>query len=649
MPPRQEPYWSTLLLLLVCSLSFGIHIPQLGFYWDDYASLYVYQHSGKAVFVEWVNGQGRPLAGYLFGALMEITGQQPIGFHLLNFLCYTLGVWVFWRVLRALWPTYPTLTTLTALLFAVYPSYHLRPIAIGIQITLSVALLLASFWLGLLAVRRRSFLLSFLSAGLIVLYPLLYEQGWFYETLRPLVLGYLLYQQAPLPFQQWRAYLKPLLTYWSPQLLGGLAFVGYRMLFYEPNSTYATYNQPVRLESLDGLLLTFKSSFAAPIKLLTADWVTMPQRIFGQQGADLDLPALLGVGFLAFGLLYLWRYPMQVPFPKGKAFAVVVIAWPMMSLTLALVYSVGNDLGDGTFSRWALIPSLLAVVVLALGVSAIIRQTIHAQVVLLLLVVLGLMCQVGTVRLYIQDWQARRELAWQLTWRAPQVQPQTMVAIVGLEDDLAFGRSTTDYEMTAWLSQFYPQADYPRLVGAETPSIINLLMKGQPHAGDWGQTISGREVIYRDWDFSLDRLLVLGWDGGCLKVADPATQTQAMDNATFRNLAPYHQPTSIQEAPLSESPAALDTRWLGPEPAHTWCFYYQQIGWALQMGEDVLAVQLADAALQAGYAPLKGYEVEWLPLVDAYERVGRAEAAQALRRKVAFGPDYAQTLLDEQG
>jgi hypothetical protein len=316
----------------------------------------------------------------------------------------------------------------------------------------------------------------------------------------------------------------------------------------------------------------------------------------------------------------------------------------MMSLTLALVYSVGNDLGDGTFSRWALVPSLLAAPLLGLGLSSLIKHRIHSQVLLLILVVVGLACQTATSQLYAQDWAVRREIGWQLRWRMPALPAPTMVVLLGAEDQLAFGRSPTDYELTAWLSAYYPAAQYPNMVGAERRSMLNLVAQGQPRQGNWGQTLAGRPIIYREWEFDLDSALILASDGGCLKVADPITRLQARPDPTLRLLAPHHTAQALGLPPLAPSDADL----IGPEPAQTWCFYYQQVGAALEMGETSAALALAQEAQARGLSPVRGQEVEWLPFLWAYWGAEEWEAAQALLRRVALADANTQALLCQQ-
>lgn len=617
VPQTFEPIFSFALLILVCVLSFGIYLPRLGFYWDDYASIYVAETHGREVFTAWFGGQGRPVGGAISAELWAVFGYHPLPWHALNFLLYLVSVWLFWRILRLLWSDSPTLTTLGALLFAVYPSYHLRPIIISFNLISSLDLLLFSFWLSLEGLKRDNLVLGMLAGVCLPLYGLIYEQPILYELLRPLALLYIAHHLKCR--ERW-------LKFFLPVILGGIAFVVYRSLIFEANPTYASYNEPLYLNNLDGWLLMFKLSVVAPFKLLALDWVYMPWRVFWGESGDFDVIGAGSIIFLGVGLVYLLVFPLQKRFPPLAVWLMIILAWLGIALLLLPVHLVGRVLTVGFDSRWALIPSPLAALALMFAIPHLIRPFIHAQVILLLLVVVGLGTQMRVNQVYAQDWALRQDLGWQLRWRAPHLAKNTFITIVFETEDLAFDRRVTDYEFTSHFNFFFAGKSYPHVVGSDSYSVAAIFAEDLPRQGQWSQVISSANIIFRDWNFDTQNLAVFGYDGGCLYTAN----LPLMSHPHFRGLAANHHLTYDDSTP-TEVQALMQ-----PEPPHTWCYYFQQVQFWLDLGDLETALHIAQTTEELGFAPREGREDEWLPLIEAYRRNGFHEDADRLAEKLRF-------------
>jgi hypothetical protein len=639
-----------LLILIVCLLGFGLQIPSLGFYWDDYASIYVYRQHGTSIFSEWTAGQGRPLGGLIIGQLWDLFGVNPLPWHMLNLVLYIASVGSFWGILRLLWGEYRTQTTLIALLFAVYPSYHLRPIPISFSLIISLVIVLLSFGLMIWAVKRKNHPLNFLAAMLIPAHPFIYEQNIGYELLRPLVIVYVVVLGSGLAWRDWRGMLRAAAPYWLPHVAWGCLFVIYRGVIFQPNETYATYNTPANLASLDSLLLMLKLSLAVPTKLLITDWATMPWRLFVGEKSDGDIPGTLAIIVLTVCLVYLWRFQrgkQAQAIPSGKTvLGVGIVGFGLIGILMLAVHLVGRVLEPGFNSRWALSPSPLAALVVGLGIPYLLGSALRGQLLLTVLVALGLSVQVAVNQEYAADWKLRQDLWWQMRWRAPALESGTMILFVNAaEDGLAFGRTLNDYELTGHSNLFYVGDSYPAVVAGEVKLAENIFIKGSSRSGVWSEVTSKRRIIFRDWAFDLNKLVVFGYNGGCLVTADPFTLSQAMPDQDFLNLAPHHNSQLI----LDSAPMGVEDM-LNPPPndQQNWCFYYQRIQFALQLGKDDEAERLADQALAADLKPEKGHEVEWVPVIETYDRAGRYEEAERLIFAIAFSNDDAQRYLCER-
>jgi hypothetical protein len=69
---------------------------------------------------------------------------------------------------------------------------------------------------------------------------------------------------------------------------------------------------------------------------------------------------------------------------------------------------------------------------------------------------------------------------------------------------------------------------------------------------------------------------------------------------------------------------------LGPEPKHNWCYYFEKIDLAVQMQQWDKAAQLADQALEIKTELTRDSVPELIPLIYAYAGAGQYEKARDL-------------------
>jgi hypothetical protein len=634
----KKPDWRLLgeggLILLICGLAFGIHLGRLGFYWDDYASMFVWRTAGSGVFADWFGGQGRPLGGWLSGHLWDRFGADPLAWQGLNFGLYALSVWLVWQILRVLWPEGRAYALLMALLFAVYPSYHLRPVPIAFSLVASQVLALLSLYLSLWAAKReKSPRWAFIGAALIPFYPLIYEQHLGYEALRPLMLVYVFYAGG----RPWGEAVKRAWAYWWPCLLGGGAFFLYRAFIFSPNPTYASYNQTDL--SLSNLLITARLTLSSPSQMLLIDWLQTPYRLFLDLGGDIDFPALCGVLAL-LGLLAYVGMNQAGPahqLPKG-AWLLALGAWLGMMAVLLPVHLVGRALDESFNSRWALSPAPLAALILGLFIAWALPPR-HSGVVLSVLIAWGVLIQVGVVGEYAQDWQRQQSLAEQVAWRAPELKAHTVVVLLD-GDSFAFERQAFDYELTPLLAGQYP-GPYPAIAGTEARALNALVLYEGP-ARIWGDFRGGGQ-IFRAWPFDPDSRLIWGHpgaEGGCWLMAETGQPWPA--SPALAPYAHYQTPASLLASPIPPDESFPAAAW------EDWCFYYQRVQWGLQFGHWDYAGRLADEAQARGLLPdIYTRSHEWAPLVWAYYRQGRFEDGEALSRAFMAADSYSRAYLCE--
>jgi hypothetical protein len=147
--------------------------------------------------------------------------------------------------------------------------------------------------------------------------------------------------------------------------------------------------------------------------------------------------------------------------------------------------------------------------------------------------------------------------------------------------------------------------------------------------------LAGRNIRdrFRTWQFIGDANNILLIDNsleGCMTVlaanqpennALSPLLTQALPLANLDRIITQPQVISLPPAEI-----------FGPEPGHTWCYYYQKANLARQLGDWQKVVALGEQADQAGFEPVK--KSEWLLFVDGYIHIGDFHAAEELTMRI---------------
>lgn len=139
--------WSTyeiLLIFIVCVLAFGILLPSLGFYWDDWPVIYLAKAMGTDGYSDFYQ-YDRPFSAWTYILFIPLLGVEPIKWHIFTLLLRFLTVILFYYVIKTIWPERPNRAIFVALLFAIYPTFFQQSIAVAYsQHFITYALFMAS-------------------------------------------------------------------------------------------------------------------------------------------------------------------------------------------------------------------------------------------------------------------------------------------------------------------------------------------------------------------------------------------------------------------------------------------------------------------------------------------------------------------------
>ena len=126
----KKPTATPIILLLVCLLAYGIFLPGMGFYWDDWPWIWRAHVFGDGALLQ-IDAAFRPMAGVVLWLGSKIAGENPLGWQLFNLLIRWLGGVSLWWALQQIWPDRKTAGFWGAALFLVYPGFSQQFVSIN--------------------------------------------------------------------------------------------------------------------------------------------------------------------------------------------------------------------------------------------------------------------------------------------------------------------------------------------------------------------------------------------------------------------------------------------------------------------------------------------------------------------------------------
>jgi hypothetical protein len=621
-------------LFLVIAGAFGLLIPFLGFYQDDWHPIYYGYVRGLDSLRELFMYDGRPFAALIYQAAFKIIGFRPLHWQLLALTLRALTALFTWMYLRQVWPDHWPETGSAALLFAVYPLFKLQPLSVAYTIHWTGYLLFSiSIWAMLRSLRQARYALPLTLIALLasISHLLLLEYFAGVELARP-VLIYLASSKEAGAFGQ---RIRRVLRIWWPYLAIFIAFVIYRTFFLPGPETGSVSNEPVLIYAffaspLQTTLQLLQFALQDTTAVLYSVWHAVISPAIFDLGASANrLALLLTLVSAAFLFLYLSLLSNGQATEEGGS-----KAWPREALLAGLVITVlgpfpawvtnqsittGNPLWSDRYGLAAMAGASLVLVAL---INGLIASRTSRSAILSILIATSIGWHALNTNDYRRSWIEQTGFYWQLYWRAPHIAPGTALLSAG-EILPRMGEYPTSFA----LSTLYPES-----VRADGLNyyFFNLEKHFDRDVEDLVQGIPLRRTAYSSrFQGHSHESLVIHYQPEqyeCLWVLRPQDQEiRALPEIT-REVLRISDLERIQPASPYARPIPADI--FGPEPAHTWCYYFQKGDLARQQRDWERVVALWQEASANGYAPGNG--VEYLPFVEGFAHLGRWEMAVEL-------------------
>lgn len=665
---RFQPFLVPAFLLGLCVLAYGLWVPRMGWYWDDFPIGWIARTYGDAGLERYFS-TNRPFWGLLYRLTTPLLGAHPLAWQVFAIFWRWISGLALWWLIRLAWPRRSDFAAWAAALFLVYPGFSQQFIALVYShFFIILSAFVGSLALTAYALRNPSrFWAASALAWFLGLVNLLCMEYWFFlELLRPLLIYLILRDGGSLPLRraprpttptgdatpaeaQLRRHLldaeqrqAPLrvwgvaLLAWLPYLFNLAGVIVWRTFFFKP----ATY------ETVFG-------------SLLRADPAGTLLRLLGRIARDI---------WFTSGLV--WKNAFRLPTHEELTPNLMLIFWGVVAagaiFCLAFAWMTRDRVRETDESRrWFTAPLLVGLVALVVGgvpywmINLPLELTFHfdrfnlsympgaALVVVGLLhlaplprwlrvlplaVALGFCAgyQYQRAIVYVRDWNVQQRMFWQLAWRMPALEPGTVL----LSNELPM-RHYSDNSLTAPLNWVFAPDNrslqmsyalyYPTIrVGTNIPALQpGIELRWDYLAAEYQGNTSLAVAFYYN-------------PPGCVRVLDPQIEA---GNYTLPRYLREAMVLSSTAPILPEGEPSLPAALFGVQSESSWCYYFEKADLARQLGDWQRVVELGEAGFASGDYP--NDPTERFPFIEAYAHTGDWQRAlEQTRLAASIAPVY---------
>jgi len=632
-------YSVPLALLVAAALAYGLLIPQLGFYWDDLPISWIrYQFGTEAMRLYF--STSRPVWGELYQITTRLLPRLPIYWQVFALFWRWLGAVLVWAVMRELWPHRRRIALSVSLFFLLYPGFNQQWISfLYTHFFIVLCFFILSLLLMLWSFRSpRRYLPLTLAAMLFSgLNVWMMEYFFFLEMIRPFIIFSFLARNGPAGA---RPGIKDLalrtLTKWLPYLAVWLADVLYR-LFVFTNLAYQNELLPDMQAAPLATALGLTGAVFRDLWLVSAGawaqvWHFPNPRVDGPLTTLLYAAVVLIVAALSALLL---AYSREA---EGRPRSAL---WPI-GLGLIGMLTAGGPYWLARVDMSLAFPANRFTLSFMLGVSLLLAGLLELAPRRLRISLIALLVGLAAGRqalwadAFRHDWASHKALFWQMTWRAPGLEPDTIVLIN--QGALDFYADNSIGAALNWIYDpenrgrqihyvfFYPTSRLGgSLPGLEPGLPVNYTFLIGTFTGNTSQTIA---LYYQP--------------PGCLRLLDPDIDPE---NRFIPLASLMREGARLSSAQwiLPDSNVRMPAVY-GPEPEHGWCYYFERADLARQAQDWPGIVALGETAFKLDDHP--NDPLERFVFIEGYAHAGDwARAGELSMDSYRVAPDYVGPLL----
>ena len=626
-----------LLLLGLGFAVYGLLIPFLGFYWDDFPYLWFRHVSGVSGVMQAI-ALDRPLLAVFYSLPMSILGETPWIWQIAAVFARWLFTISCFKLLLALWPEKKNEMKLIALLVLVFPGFSQQWISvIYTHVFLVLALYFYSLVLFINQVRAGRFqwfaFIPPILLSIICMTAVEYVAGL--ELLRPFIIFFILDENQVGNFKD---KLGRTLRLWLPYLVPFILFLIYRVYFassvlYKFQQMDSITGSPLR--AIAGLVARqFMNLYASTLPV----WGQVFKPFFDFNFSTIFSKLYIAAFILFFAGMLLISSRLGKARSSGKRWILPLVIGSLLSLLAAgLPFWAANLSPSINFpSDRVLLPFMLGSSALLFSLFFILDSNkVLFRILFSLAFTLSATFQLYQANQFRADWDYFSQYFQQLSWRIPSLQDNTLL----VTDKLPL-HFYSDNSLTAAFNWVFnvdspgESADLPYLINYTESRLGYSLSSLEP----------GTEINhnYRILTFkgSTDRMILFYvHTPGCVHIVDPRLDDEnPLLPAVLRDYA-----SSSRVDLIEEDFKQNDAFFLSGNSGNSWCYYYQKASLAASKGKWQDIVSLAEIAFTLDDHPNDASER--FPFIEAYARTGDWNRAVQLSRDTAQISELYQPML----
>lgn len=626
-----------ILLASISILAYGLLLPRMGFYWDDLPISWIRYELGPQALTRYFSNN-RPVWGLLYQLTTRLLPQVPLDWQIFALFWRWLTAVLVWAVTVQLWPRQPRFALGVSLLFLVYPGFNAQWTAfLFSHFFIVLAFFLFSQLCMLWSLRRLFWPFTVLGMLFSALSLWMMEYFFLLELTRAALIWIAL-RAEPLDLS---SRFKRTLKLWIPYLAVFAAAVLSRLFIFN-NQVYGLGLLPrLQTDFVHTLLTLGANALQSMWTVSTLAWVQAFQlpnpAVHGARTIALYV-AVIAVTYAILLFAFWSRQNREETNDKHGAWLAMILGLVMLPFASAPFWLTDLPVSLAFPANRSTLPSMLGVSLILGGLIALLPSERLRYALLILFISIAAGRQFLWATDFSRDWQTQKNLFWQMTWRAPGIQANTLVLLN--EGALNF---YADNSLSAALTWIYA----PNLK-ADSGQIPYLLfyptnrLNGALPALDKGISLS-YDYLAGSFRGSTSQVISFYYlPPACLRVLDPEIDSQnhfIPDQYMMREGAALSSTEWIQTSETARMPKVY-----GPEPAHGWCYYFEQADLARQMGRWDEVAKLGDRAFALSDYP--NDPAERFVFIEGYAHVGDwAKALQYSNQSHRVSPVYIDPML----
>ncbi len=609
-----------LFFALISAVVYLVFLPRLGYFKDDWYLMYAAGAKGaeafKGIFIV-----DRPVRALVMTPAYTLFGNNPVYYNLSAWVFRLLSSILFYKFLLALWPGRKVMSVQASLFYLLYPGFLSQPNGIDYQsqmvslavMMLSLVVLIAAYRAKDIMIRAAWFILLCL---LTTFYLGLVEYFIGMEIVKLACIFMVAFREET---EAWVRVKKSIV--WGAYSLAAMAPFAYWRLFIFHAERGATdvdlqlgdvLSDPLAngfrwLQILgDDILDILVRAWYAPLQRLTLEFTSRDW--------------LFASGIVALTLVIWVIFQRTLNLGKGESGngfgwrrEVFVLGISLLVFGLLPVIVVGRSVDFKNFSRYSLIASSGAAIIIQAGLSYISGPRSRAMVASLFLVSASL-THYANGQVYARETERMNTFWWQVTWRIPHLgQGTTLLAhyygVVVEEDYFVWGPANLIYYPISMHADYPQPGLYAILAGGDTTDKILARER---------QEFSNRRSIRTYPNYRNILIISQPTRDSCVQVITGVQpEYSSFEDNRLMNVGSFSEAEHILTGDSPHTPPQIP---FGIEPKHTWCYFYEKASLARQINDWDEVIRLDEEALQQGFAP--NDQIEWMPFLQAYGMKG---------------------------